>query len=155
MFRILVFILIFLVLLCFVLFAQEKSIKFSSSVDRNELSTDDVLTLKITLEGAMNVTPQMELPQLENNFDVIATRRSQRISSSGGQSTTVSITSIALSPKRAGEVTIGEVKLKIGGEVYNTKPIKIIVKQGSVEKQGIPQDDQGDDGLEEPPGVTL
>lgn len=139
MFKIFVFILIFLCLLCFVLFAQNEAIKFLSSVDKSELSADEALTLKVTVEGSISGNPKIELPELTQDFFIIATSQSQEIVFKAGKSSTIYLSNITLMPKRPGEITLPAAKLKVDSKVYTTEPIKIIVKPGKPFKELPPE----------------
>ena len=148
MFKILVFILIFLILLCFVLFAQDEIVKFLSSVDKNELSTNETLTLKISIEGSISGNPKIDLPKLEQDFFIVSTSQSEEIVFKAGKSSTAYVSSIVLMPKRLGEITIPAAKLRVGLKVYTTQPTKIIVKPGKSFKE-LPQETPQDNADQE------
>lgn len=148
MFKILVFILIFLLLLCLVVFAQDLAVRFLSSVDKNELGMDDLLNLKISVEGNIPGNPKIELPKLEQEFFIVATSHSENIVIKAGKSNSVYVSNITLMPKRPGEIIIPAAELKVGSKVYKSEPIKIKVIPGNPLKES-PSRERGDNAAEE------
>jgi len=111
--------------------AQQGDISFAATVDPTTISTDDQLTLTLTLQGPVQNVPEPRLPPLEG-FEVYSSGRSQNISIINGQvSTSVSFNYI-MRPSRAGEFTIGPAEVTIDGQTYTTTPITVEVVQGQL-----------------------
>ena len=128
MLKIIGFILLFLFILCLVLFAQGEGIKFFSSVDKTEVSLTETLNFKITLEGDFKGSPKIVLPRLEEDFDVVSKAQSQQISLSAGEKSKTFVLSLMLLAKKEGRIRIGPAKLKAGLKTYATEPIEITIK---------------------------
>ncbi len=149
MFKILVLILIFLSLLCLVIFAQDEAVRFLCSADKSELGMDDVLNLKITVEGNIPGNPKIELPKLEQEFFIVATSQSEDTVIKAGKSSTIYVSNITLMPKRPGEIIIPAAKLKVDSKVYKSEPIKIKVIPAKPFKELSPEDQEENGGQEQ------
>ena len=109
--------------------AQQGGVSFTASVDRAAISTDDQLTLTITLAGSMQNIPEPRLSNMDG-FQVYQSGRAQNVSITNGQvSASVSFTYI-LRPTRSGQLTIGPAEVSIDGQSYTTQPITVEVVQG-------------------------
>lgn len=103
-----------------------QSLSISASVDRQTISMDDQLTLRVDVSGQASNIPQPQLPPLDG-FHAYSSGRSQSISIVNGQvSSQVSFTYI-LAPKSAGTFTIGPVSITAGGQTISTQPISVTV----------------------------
>jgi hypothetical protein len=127
LFKIIIFAFIFVLILCFVLFAQDEAIKFFSSVDKTQVDANELLNFKINLEGDFKQEPGIELPKLEEDFDVLSSANSENVSWQQGKVKKSSVLEFVLSPKKIGVITIGPARLKIGTKTYTTNPIQITV----------------------------
>jgi uncharacterized protein (DUF58 family) len=137
-----IFILLFLLILCFVLFAQEKeALVFVSSIDKTQVKADEVITFKINIEGAFKANPKIELPRLEEDFDVVSKSESESISWQKGQAQRKTLLQFGLLPKKSGALTIGAAKLKVGLKEYSTEPITISVT-GTSGKREFPHESE-------------
>ena len=140
--KVLIFILLFLAVLCFVLFAQEtESVSFLSSVDKNQVKADEVINFKISIQTELKASPKIELPKLEDDFEIISQATSENITWKAGQAQRVSVLEFGLLPKKAGTLTISPAKLKIGLKEYTTEPISITVS-GTPKRKEAPLEPQ-------------
>lgn len=136
--KVLIFIFLFLVVLCVILFAQDKeAVSFLSSVGKAQVRADEVVNFKITIQVQLKGGPKIELPKLEDDFEVISQGTSESITWEAGQAQQVSVLQFGLLPKREGSLTIGRAKLKVGSKEYTTEPITITVS-GTPEKREAP-----------------
>ena len=106
-----------------------QNISVTATVDKNQLTLEDVLQLSIVIRGTQN-TPPPELPSLPDF----------RITSAGKSSSTqyintqrsVSITyKYRLTPMNTGAIFIGPARVRINGTTYSTKPITVEVQKPS------------------------
>lgn len=104
-------------------FAEE--ITLSADVDKNQLTLEDSVHLKITAFGA-NSTPQLQLPPLPD-FRVRSGGTSSSTQIINGNISTHSTHSYVLMPRSAGTFTIGPATMSYDGKLYKTKPIVIKV----------------------------
>jgi hypothetical protein len=137
---------------------QAREVELSASAGASEVELDGTLTLQITTTYLTKGEPgQLQLPPFAF-FDVVNTSSSEQVSfqfMNGAPSfrRTV-VTSLALTPKRAGDATIEPAKLDYNGRTYATQPIKIKVlsvgqqpaASARGQRQRQPQDPFGGDG---------
>ncbi|PIQ98829.1 MAG: hypothetical protein COV66_13070 [Nitrospinae bacterium CG11_big_fil_rev_8_21_14_0_20_45_15] len=132
--RPIVFLIIFAVLFfCSIprLYAEE--ITLSAEVDKNRLTLEDSIYLKITAHGAQN-TPQPQLPPLPD-FRVRTGGTSSSTQIINGSISTRSTHSFILTPTKAGTFTLGPATMKVDGKLYKTKPIQINVTPATAESK--------------------
>jgi hypothetical protein len=113
------------------LYAEE--ITLSAEVDKNSLTLEDSIYLKITAHGAQN-TPQPQLPPLPD-FRIRTGGTSSSTQIINGSISTRSTHSFILSPTKAGTFTLGPATMKVDGKLYKTKPIQINVTLPSAESK--------------------
>jgi hypothetical protein len=110
---------------------QPREVELTASADASEVELDGTLTLQITATYLTKGDPgQLQLPAFAA-FDVVNNSSSEQVSfqfMNGAPSfrRTV-VTSLALTPKRAGEATIEAAKLDYNGRTYLTPQIKVKV----------------------------
>ncbi len=95
--------------------------------DRSSLSTDETLTLTITVNGS-NAAPL--LPPLDD-FQIVGSSSATQISIINGVASSQATYRYTLRPLRAGDLTIGAVTATIDGQTYTTQPITVQVTAGS------------------------
>jgi hypothetical protein len=104
-------------------------VELSATTDVTEVALDDTLTLRITTTYASKgESGELQLPAFAD-FEVVNQSRSEQVSFTfvnGAPSfrRTV-ITSIALTPRLEGELTIEPAKLEARGKIWQTQPIRI------------------------------
>jgi hypothetical protein len=109
-------------------YAQEQS-PLTAQVDRTTLSTDETLTLTVTVNGTVLNPPQPVLPTLAG-FSVVGHSTSSQVSIINGAVTAQTVYSYRLQPTQPGELVIDSISLTLDGQTYTTAPIKIQVTQG-------------------------
>lgn len=102
-------------------------IQIKAFVDKNSLKQDDTLILSVDITGDISSTPKINLPDLNEGFDILSTSQSQNISLMGKESKLVVKFKYVLLPKRQGKITIDSIEADYKDEVYKTDPIEIEV----------------------------
>jgi len=126
--RIFLFIFVLSLLIFFAVIQSEPAdFDIKSCVDKNKVSLNDTLRFTLDVSGDTKITPDIKSPDFKQNFHVVSSGQSQRISLGGDQSSIVMRYEFILQPKETGRFTIGEVQVKIKGKVYKTEPIEIEV----------------------------
>lgn len=103
-----------------------------AEVDRDTISTDETVTLSITILGTDASRPS--LPVLDG-FQIAGSSTSSRLSIVNGVTSSEAIYSYVLRPTRAGELVIPAITVSVGGQSYNTEPITVEVTQGATPSQ--------------------
>jgi len=128
-------------------------VELSATADASEVALDGTLTLRIAVTYASKAdTGNLEVPTFAD-FDVVSRSQSEQVTFTLSNSTpsfrrTV-ITSLALTPRRAGDLTIEPVKLEFHGQRFQTEPIKVrVVPAGQALRRRPPGPDRlGDDRM--------
>ena len=110
-------------------FAQGQS-PISATVDRTSLTTDDTLTLTVTINANIANPPQPSLPGLAG-FNIIGSSTSSQISIVNGAMSSRLNYNYSLQPYEAGTLVIEPVGVTIDGQAYTTAPINVQVTQGT------------------------
>jgi hypothetical protein len=101
-----------------------------AEVDRASLTTDDTLTLKVTIASSLMNTPRPSLPNLQG-FDLLGSSTASQISLINGEVSSQVVYSYRLMPREAGDLVIDPITVTINGQSYSTGPIPVRVIQGS------------------------
>ncbi|MBK9295113.1 MAG: protein BatD [Oligoflexia bacterium] len=123
-------------------------IRIDATVDQTEVTTEDIITLSITVSSDTDVSDTSPLLPDLNGFEIMGSFNQQQMSSvfQNGKFQTHRkiIYKYKLNPQQTGELTIGKAKLEVNGQVLETKPIKIkVLAAGSGPKnQQSPQSQQ-------------
>ena len=104
------------------------------TVDRASLSTDEFLTLTVTLDAAVSNPPNPTVPALEG-FNIVGSSSSSQISIINGAMTSQQSYSYRLQPYQAGALVIEPVTVTMGGQTFSTEPITVQVSQGTGQPQ--------------------
>lgn len=127
---------------CFSFISSADDISISASVDKNEMSMDDQLTLQVVISGNAGSIPEPQLPKLEG-FTPYSSGRSQNIQIINGKVSASLTFNYTLAPGKPGTYIIGPVTLNYKGKVYQTNPMTIKVVKGSpASSQKIPENKQ-------------
>ena len=102
----------------------------TASVDRTKLSTDETLTLAVTLNTNDSNPPNPTLPSLEG-FTIVGSGTSSQISIVNGAMSTQLIYSYRLQPYATGDLVIDPISVTLNGQTYSTEPITVQVTQGT------------------------
>ena len=101
--------------------------QITARVDRDVVAKDETLEFTVTVAGSgLSLVADPTLPSL-NGFRVISTSSQQSISLIGGAMQSSVNHVYDLQPTRTGRLTIGAVKLTVGGHTYSTEPINVTV----------------------------
>ncbi len=104
-----------------------------AELDRDETTRDQGIVLTVVVEGSGASEPT--LPPLPD-FDVQGRGQSTQVQIVNGRmSSTVSFTYVLL-PKRVGTLAIPPVQARIGGQVFQSRPLAVRVVEGTVAKAG-------------------
>jgi len=117
-------------------FAQDQ-VTFTASVDRTALTTDDVLTLQLTLSGAFHSSGQPQFPPLEG-FVIVGSSQSSQFSIVNGKTSSQVVFTYRLQPTRTGALTIPSISIQVGNQTYQSEPVTIEVTQGTAPQAGQP-----------------
>lgn len=109
----------------------------TAEVDRNRLSTDEVLVLKVTIDSTAGQASQPALPALDG-FEILGSSSGTQISIVNGDMNMQATYSYSLHPTEAGQLMINPVSVQIDGQLYSTQPIMIEVSQGTGQVQPAP-----------------
>ena len=118
----------------------QDDISFTASVDRSTITTDDLLTLQLTLAGAFSSSSQPQFPPLEG-FAVVGTSQSSQFSIVNGKTSSRVVFTYRLQPTSIGTLTIPAIPIQVGGKTYESDPIVIEVTQGSAPQPQQPSSD--------------
>jgi hypothetical protein len=102
-----------------------------AEVDRAVLSTDEMLTLTVTLDTSSILdSPNPLLPDLEG-FQVVGSNVSTQIQIIGTDILAQAVYVYLLQPYWTGDLTIGPISVTLGGQTYSTQPVTVHVTQGA------------------------
>jgi hypothetical protein len=119
----------------------QSGISFTAEVDRTTLSTDDLLTLTLTVAGDYQQLGEPQLPFV-SGFDVVGSSRSSQFSMVNGVVSARTVFTYRLRPTGAGTFTIDPVTIVANGSPYQTEPITVQVTQGAAPTRS-PEPPQG------------
>ncbi len=108
--------------------ARAQAPPVQATVDRDTVTTEDVITLTISIVGETNVSVPT-LPII-NGVQFIGRSTASTQTLRNGQLTADFRFSFRLRPSRPGTVSIPPVQLVIGGTTHETEPIEVTVTQG-------------------------
>ncbi len=114
--------------------AQAQSNGITATVDRSSLSTDDTLTLTVTVSTDNSNLPQPDMPVMDG-FDIVNSGSSSQISMFNGAVSAQVIYTFRLRPTKTGQLTIGAFTVTINGQTYSSDPIEVSVSQGTGQPQ--------------------
>lgn len=113
-------------------FAQGPAI--TTTVDRNAVTTDDIVVLTVVLETEDGQVAQPQLPALDG-FRVLTTSSGRQLVIANGATTAQTTYQFRLQPLHEGELTIPPFSVTIDGQVVSSDPIVVAVTQGSGQPQ--------------------
>lgn len=108
--------------------AQDDAI-ITATVDRTTLTTDDLLTLTVTVDRAAGGSEPV-LPALDG-FSLLGTSSGTQISIINGDMSVLMAYTYYLQPTQVGELVIPPFSTTANGQTYQTEPILITVAQGT------------------------
>jgi hypothetical protein len=102
----------------------------SAQVDRTSLTTDDRLTLVVTVDSTAGDASQPMLPALDG-FQVLGSSRGSQMSIINGNMSSQTYYQYTLQPTQPGDWVIPPVTVTAGGNTYATEPMAVRVSQGT------------------------
>ena len=120
-----------------------------AEVDRAALSTDETLTLTVTLYTSILDSPTPSLPDLQG-FQVVGSSTSTQIGIINGDIQTQAVYAYRLQPYQTGDLTIGPISVTLGGQTYSTQPMTVHVTQGAGQALAAPATPQAPDQVASP-----
>jgi len=117
-----------------------------AKVDKTNITTDKVVTYKLTITSTEKKVPRPELPEFEG-FRIISQVQSSNVSLIKKDIKTSIVHTYILAPDKIGTLKIKPSKIKIDDEVISSDAFQIEVKQGKVkpepkEELPLPEDTQ-------------
>jgi hypothetical protein len=115
-------------------------VELSATADASEVPLDGTLTLRIAVTyGSKADTGDLQVPTFAD-FDVVSRSQSEQVtftlSNSSPSFRRTVVTSLALTPRRTGELAIEPVKLEFHGQRFQTDPIKVrVVPAGQAQRR--------------------
>ncbi len=107
--------------------AQEPPV--TAEVDRTELTTDETLTLTLTIRGSGSIQPPA-LTGLQG-FAMLGRSSSMSISTVQGKTTSEAVYNFTLQPTETGTLTLGPISVTVDGRSHSTESIAVEVTQGT------------------------
>jgi hypothetical protein len=130
----------------------QQGISFTAEVNREAISTDQQLTLTLTVSGNYQQLGRPQLPLL-SGFEVVGSSQSSQFSMINGVTSQKMVYTYRLQPTGADTFTIDPVSIQIDGATYQTDPITVQVSQGAAPTQSPAQPSQGQAPQEQSPAT--
>lgn len=116
----------------------QQDVRVFASVDRNTIGMGDMVELTVKVSGrGLSGIQEPQLPSLEG-FQVVSTSHQQSISVIGTSMQSSMNYIYDLIPTRSGKLVIGAVQARIGGKVYSTTPITVVVHNNTTKAASPP-----------------
>ncbi len=106
---------------------EAREITVTAGVDRNRVTTEDMVLLTITVSGSRKA-PEPELPDLPD-FEITSRGSSSRVQIINGAYSSQVDYNYLLQPKKTGLLTIGPATIRYKGKTYQTDPITLRVEE--------------------------
>lgn len=135
--------------------AQEPLVTIKVTTDKSEVALDEYFNYKAVIASSVSLAgPEMKLPDLEKDFDILSSGRSQNIAISGGKTKIQIALDYFLKPKKEGEIIIGPIEVSFRGKNYTSESVTIKVGPARRPIPQIPQEEgSGEEASQEK--VTL
>lgn len=102
----------------------------TAQVDADTVTTDDTVTLTLTLTTPDGNTPRLNLPPLDG-FDIVGSQTASQYSIVNGQTSAGMSYAFRLQPTRTGDLEIPALHLAMGGQTLSTEPLTVHVTRGN------------------------
>ncbi|TAN58961.1 hypothetical protein EPN16_08215 [bacterium] len=146
----------FLFCRCLTLHADEAPVAIMAAVDKNEIALDEYCNYKIVISSSVSLmNPKIQIPDLEKDFVVLSSSRSQNIAISGGKTRIQIILDYFLKPKKEGKATVGPAGLTYRGKHYASEPIIINTVPAKNPAPEIPQEEESEESAASREKITL
>jgi hypothetical protein len=116
-----------LIFVCLPLWAE---VEVNAEVDKQELTTDELLTYKLTITTTEKNILQPQLPKFEG-FVVVSTQQTANISLAKSNIKNIITYVFVLAPGAPGKLKIEPSQIKLKGKTYQSKAFDIEVKPGA------------------------
>ena len=148
-----------LLLLPLAALAAPAEVELSATLDTDQVALDGTVNLQVTATYASKGEPgDLQVPALAD-FDLVGRQQSEQVSFAfvnGAPSFHRTIvTSLALTPKRAGDLVVEPVKLAYNGRTYATQPLKVRVLPAGQAPRAQQNRRRAPDPLDEAPADSL
>jgi len=122
--------------------AAQDDLTFTAEVDRTSISTDDVLTLQLTLAGTFNSSGRPQFPDIDG-FSVVGSSQSSQFSMANGKVSSQMVFIYRLQPVKTGSLTIPSIAIQVGNQTYKTQAGNHrgdvgVAAGGSIDRSGSP-----------------
>lgn len=101
-----------------------------AQVNTNDITTDETVTLTLTLTTPDGNAPRLDLPALDG-FNILGSQTASQYSIVNGQATASMSYAYELQPTRTGDLVIPTLRLEMNGQPLTTDPLTIHVTQGN------------------------
>jgi len=119
--------------------AAAKDVKFTASVNRDQIGINETLQYTLTMENVSGRIPSPKLPKMKD-FDVINTQTEQRQTIINGRMSSSFRVIYHLLPKNPGKFTIPPASFSYSGKEYKSNAVEVEVVKGEKKpKQRPPQ----------------
>jgi hypothetical protein len=111
-------------------------VTLKAEVDKKSLSTDEILTYKITISYSDVKVSDPALPVFQG-FQVVSSAQSSSISLGRGKGKSSLSYAFVLAPEKAGKIKIEAASIKADGQTYSSDAFEIEVTQGARQPQPV------------------
>ena len=115
-------------------------IEIKAQVDKNKLTTDELLTYKLTVASATSAIPRPILPKFEG-FSIVSQAESATVSLVKSRIKKIIVFAFILAPNNPGKFKIEPSQIKLEGKAYQTDAFDIEVTQGKNKPIPPPQEE--------------
>ena len=133
------------------------NIEIKAEVDKQKLSTDELLTYKLTVLSAQKSTPAPQVPNF-TGFNIISQAQSNTVSFAKSKFQNIIVYAFILSPKEAGKFKIEPSQIKLQGQTYQAEAFEIEVTAVEAKPAlpgASPESPAQEKPEEEKPAITL
>lgn len=101
--------------------------QLNSSVDRQEISQDDIFSFTLTSDKNLGSNARPDLNSLKQDFDILSTSSSSQVSIINGRSTTQMKWHFQLAPKKTGKLVIPPIK--VGNDYSQAITLNVLTRE--------------------------
>lgn len=123
-----------LLLVLAVLPAGAQGAPVSATVDRDQITTDDLLLLTVNVDSSSGSVSQPTLPPLDG-FRIMGTGSSTQMTTINGDTSVSTSYQYRLQPLHTGDLVIPAIAVTVNGQQESTEPIAVTVSQGAGQPQ--------------------
>ena len=118
---------------------NQPSAEIKAETDKQIVSTDDLVTCKITVTSSQRDLAQPQLPDFKG-FAVVSQAQSSTVTVKSAAVNTVLVFVFVLMPVETGFLTIGPATVTVEGKNYSSQPVTVEVKPGK-RQPAVPRSD--------------